>query len=442
MNITDGLKSGQFPVRVGGFSYNGYGAVTSVFYPDLMLYPLAMMVMTVLPLFILGLWEVIAGKWRHWPLLMLDTTLVFQNHMCTTLLCAALAMCTLLISVRKLIREKARLTAFALAAGATLMINLGTLFPFLMLYLNGVNTATDQFGFLENTVGLRELFLRDNGIGQLMWPGILAALCALMIESEKENRKKVGVLLAVTGMTVLLATLPVALCGGYGIAKLLHRTPRIALLTALTMGLIGVWPCVEGAIRREVVIEFGCGATPYVVYLEYQYTGTDVHNKRSREVLIQGDVQLTHYQKKRTKVSAQLYAAGDAQLTFLMFGFDGCCVELNGEKINWRRGGNNCLTIDVMAGTSGVLQIRYTGKAFWRIAKIASLLSAIGLGYMFGAGIKRAPRRSMNAKQRKMAVAKVVWLCCDDSADRCSVSDRCVGTTADLGGYALSSYVL
>ena len=42
-NLADGLGHGQFPVRLGGYSYNGYGAVTSVFYPDLFLYLPALM---------------------------------------------------------------------------------------------------------------------------------------------------------------------------------------------------------------------------------------------------------------------------------------------------------------------------------------------------------------------------------------------------------------
>lgn len=42
-NLADGLRHGQFPVRLGGYSYNGYGAVTSVFYPDLFLYLPALM---------------------------------------------------------------------------------------------------------------------------------------------------------------------------------------------------------------------------------------------------------------------------------------------------------------------------------------------------------------------------------------------------------------
>lgn len=42
-NLADSLFSGQFPARAGGYTYNGYGAVTSIFYPDHLLYPFALM---------------------------------------------------------------------------------------------------------------------------------------------------------------------------------------------------------------------------------------------------------------------------------------------------------------------------------------------------------------------------------------------------------------
>ena len=44
-NLADGLAGGQFPVRCGGWSYNGYGAVTSVFYSDFFLYPGALLLL-------------------------------------------------------------------------------------------------------------------------------------------------------------------------------------------------------------------------------------------------------------------------------------------------------------------------------------------------------------------------------------------------------------
>ena len=42
-NLADGLRTMQFPVRCGGYTYNGFGAVTSVFYPDILLYPFALL---------------------------------------------------------------------------------------------------------------------------------------------------------------------------------------------------------------------------------------------------------------------------------------------------------------------------------------------------------------------------------------------------------------
>ena len=45
LNLADGLKNGQFPVRMGGFAYDGYGGGMSVFYPDTFLYPFALMIL-------------------------------------------------------------------------------------------------------------------------------------------------------------------------------------------------------------------------------------------------------------------------------------------------------------------------------------------------------------------------------------------------------------
>ena len=42
-NLAQGLREGSFPVRVAGYTYRGYGAATSVFYPELFLYAPALM---------------------------------------------------------------------------------------------------------------------------------------------------------------------------------------------------------------------------------------------------------------------------------------------------------------------------------------------------------------------------------------------------------------
>ena len=42
-SIKEGLMTFQFPVRCSSFFYNGYGGIPSVFYPDLLIYPFAVM---------------------------------------------------------------------------------------------------------------------------------------------------------------------------------------------------------------------------------------------------------------------------------------------------------------------------------------------------------------------------------------------------------------
>jgi len=45
-NVVSALSEGQFPVRVGGYMYNGYGGAASIFYPDFCLYIPALLMMS------------------------------------------------------------------------------------------------------------------------------------------------------------------------------------------------------------------------------------------------------------------------------------------------------------------------------------------------------------------------------------------------------------
>jgi len=476
MNLADGIRSGQLHVRVGGFSYNGYGAATSVFYPDLLLYPLALLVlggasityiihlscfaisllsgwsmyasakrvlssrsaaccaamlyigsvyrlegmyrrymlgemlaMAVLPIFMLGLWEVIRGDSKRWPVLTLGATLIFQSHMCTTLLCAFFAVCVCVVFARQILRDRARLKAIALAISATLLLNLGTLIPFADLYLGGVNTPTQQFGFADAAYPLKDLILFNGRMGMVMWPAVFACLGALVIEKDAARRWQMLLLLGMGGVFSLLstklfpwqtvvdltgglieviqfpwrfltlATVLISLCGGYALSKLLPGTEKTAMLLTLALSLATIWPYVLDTATWGIGIPFGNGANPYLVYPEYQYEGTDVNDTRSKEAKIFGGIQMTRYEKDGTRVSAQIDAQEGGVITFPMFGFDGYEVRLNGQKAAWRRAENNRLAVDIPAGTQGKLEIRYAGKMLWNIADGISALTAAGL---------------------------------------------------------------
>lgn len=472
MNIADGLTAGQFPVRVGGFSYNGYGAATSVFYPDLLLYPFALMIlsgasmtyvihvlciavsllcgvtayfaakrlfhertaaacaailyvlsvyrmedmyerlmvgemlaMAFTPVFLIGLYEVIFGDRARWPLLTAGATLIFQSHMCTTLQCACLAAAACAVFARRIFREKGRIGAVLLACGTTLAINVGTLLPFAMFYGFGVTTPAMQYGFEEAALSAAKLLRPDGLIGLGMWLALLSAL--LMIGEEKDAEIRFAAkLTAAAGciaaaMTtelfpwsyvikltgglaeviqfpwrlLVIASIMLALCGGYGVSRVMGGRLKQAMLVTLALSVVAGMPYIDSVMDKKVGIEFGQGAKTYMVYPEYQYPGTDVNDTRSRDVIIEGGVEMAAYEKDGTRVRAQVKAEESGALTLPMFGFDGYEATLGGEEIAWTRGENNRLRVALPAGAEGELEIRYTGRGIWRIADAASFLS-------------------------------------------------------------------
>jgi len=476
MNLADGLTSGQFPVRCGGFSYNGYGAVTSVFYPDLLLYPLALMIMggaslsyvvnvagiavnalsaatmyaaakrllkdhnaalcaavlfvlstfriwiayesfmlgwllgmAFMPLFFVELWEIVRGDRRRWVNLALCATLVFQSHLLSVVLCAcaAVGMCLLFLPV--MIREK-RVLPLVKAIALALLLNAFMLLPMATTYLSGVNTPAVQFGFTEAALEVYEVFTPDGRVGLALLLGIAALLATEKKEAEDKKIRFAALAFAGAGaFCMLLSTrlIPwshvVKLTGG--LVEIIQFPWRVLALTAVFLSFAAGWgyvrffegkgakvvfcvlalaavcasPWMDYVFEEKGVLEFGRGANAYIITPEYQIEGTDAGATRSRDVIIEGDAVLTAYEKKGTRIEAQVDAAGDARLSMPLFGFDGYAAELNGQKIDWMRGENNRLAVDVPAGTQGTLRIWFEGKAIWRLTDAVSVVTAIML---------------------------------------------------------------
>ncbi|MBR5301224.1 MAG: hypothetical protein IKU38_00130 [Clostridia bacterium] len=473
-NLLDSLSSGQFPARVGGYSYNGYGAVTSVFYPDMLLYPFAlllylgasmayvlnmltltmnalaalsmyiaakrmfadwhagvfaaivyvccgfrldrlygsfmvgqMLAMAFVPLFILGLWEVFFGDKARWPMLVLGATLIFQSHMLTTMMCAGVAAAAFVCFGWRLIRER-RIGALALAGVMTVLVNLTTLVPLAMTYLSGVTTSVGTYGFISLTHEMVQMLGTDKELGLAMALGLAALVCADR-ETVGRARMHTAIVLAVLGAVCVflctdlfpwshvfaltnnffeilqfswrflaIATPALALCAGLGYACLLKKEGAKGMLAVLAVAILCATPIIEGALEKEIM-EYGLDGSPYMLTPEYQFEGTDLAATRSRQVITQGDVQLTGYEKNGTQIYAYVEAKDNGSLTFPLFGFDGYEVRLNGEKIDWARGENNRLAVALDAGMQGELSVRYGGHMIWRIADGISLLTLAGL---------------------------------------------------------------
>ncbi len=198
--VYQGLRAGEFPVRIGSVQMSGYGSLSAIMYPQLFLYPAALLrflrvslltcyklltmglnvgsallayyavkhvcgsektglaasflyafsayrlidvyqrgalgeslAMTFLPLILWGIYEVLWGNYRKWPLLALGVSAVLQSHVLSMEMCLVFLVAAVIL--RCLQRERGRLGPRILAgikaAALTILLNASFLIPFL-----------------------------------------------------------------------------------------------------------------------------------------------------------------------------------------------------------------------------------------------------------------------------------------------------------------------
>ena len=482
-NVVSALGEGQFPVRVGGSMYNGYGSATSIFYPDTCLYLAALMMlggatiqfalsamlialnavtaasayacgrrmfgsrtagtcasvlytlaayrltdlytrmalgeaaaMAVIPLFILGLWEVVFGDKRRWPMLVIGATAVFRTHMITTVLCAAGAAVLCAVCLVRMIRE-GRLSALLAALAATVLLNLYALVPLADCMLGGISMGTLSSSVSAGAMRLAELFAQNpqfpRDIGAALLIGTVVTAHGLIGKRTEDARTACALLLGGIAMALMatklfpwaalekrfggainflqfpwrllmFADIFLALACGYGVSQLSGdgRWQRAAALAVLAVSVLASSAQIQAYTVNDVHDDryWLSNSEMITAYGEYTLPGSDLaRTVTEHEVLTTGDAAVTAYEKKGTRVTAQVQAQQGGSVVLPVFGFDGYRAELNGQEIAWHLGENNRLTVDIPAGTSGELSIRYAGKALWRIADAVSLLTAAGL---------------------------------------------------------------
>lgn len=492
-NLADGLAAGQFPVRIGGFSYNGYGAITSVFYPDIFLYGPALLMnwgaslqyavnvffiavnaasawamyaaakrmfgdawaaacasvlytmsiyrvsdvftryafgemtaMVFLPLFILGLYEVVLGDRHRWVLLGVSAACIALSHMLSTLICAlaAAGMCVLFIV--KLVCER-RLTSILKAAALALALCAFQLVPFVMYSMQGIGAqelAKDPAFFALSPaqlflLGAGELSLdpRDTTlatfaleIGLPLLMGAALALYGAATAEKRDSKNSLAVLLTAAGAAfafmattlfpwshvrvltrglsdylqfpwrfLMMTAVLLALAGGYGCARFARGHGEQMVAAVLAVAALCALPTLTDEARNPEYIAFGETVSPNLQYTEYTLPGTQTVITLDPRVQVDGDAAVTDYRKESTTITAQVDAQTDAVLTLPLFGYDGYRAQVNGQETETGLSENNRLTVRLDAGTSGELRVWFAGKAVWRIADAVSLGTLLGL---------------------------------------------------------------
>ena len=492
-NLADGLAHGQLPVRAGGFAYNGYGAIMSVFYPDIFLYPFALMMnagasiqyavnlffimvnvasaasmyiaakrifkedwaavcasilytmsiyrisdvftryafgemtaMAVLPLFMLGLYEVVLGDKSSWKLLGVSAACIYLSHMLSTLICALTAVGFCALFIVKIVRER-RLAAIVKAALLAGTLCAFQLVPFIQYSLQGIGAQelAKDTGFYA--IAPAQLFLLGAGelgadpnditlstfaleIGLPLIVGVGLALYIAATAQEKEEKNGVALLLSAAGcLFALMATtlfpwsyahvltrglsdylqfpwrflmmtaVCFALAGGWGLAKFARGHGEQMAAAALCVAALCALPTLTDETRNPEYIAYGETVSAYLKYTEYTIPGTKIEPTVDRSPILEDGVTLTQYVKDGTEITAHVNAQAGGAVTLPLFGYDGYRAELNGEAIPWTLGENNRLMVQIPAGTQGELHVWFAGKLIWRAAEAVSLAAALGL---------------------------------------------------------------
>ena len=488
-NLADGLASGQFPVRVGGFSHNGYGAMISVFYPDAFLYPFALLInlgasaqfalngllvcvnlltawtmyasarrmfgsregaccaavlyqlstyrvydvytrcavgemlaMAFLPVFILGLYEVVLGDKARWRTLALGAAGVFLSHMLSTAICAALAAGVCLLFVVRIVRERRLLPlvkAAALAAGLCAF----QLVPLAMMSREGLGVSGMERVLTYFDLQPAQLFLNHVTIEEwwdehmiqysvtLGFPLVMAAgltVCSLAHDGLGRRGRTAllmlagGALFAFAGTNLfpwsyvsvatgglvdyiqfpwrllMLATAFFALAGGYGVVRFGQGQSRVMLALALCVGAVAVLPTLTQEARVTDIIDYGEIASPDLWVTDYLPEGTDMEKTADTAPHADG-AQITAYEKQGTAIDAHAVSEAGGSVSFPLFGLTGYRVTLSGEEVAWQRGENNRITVTLPAGTDADLAVRYVVPPLWRAADVVSLATVLAL---------------------------------------------------------------
>ena len=495
-NLADGLKTGRLPVRIGGFSYNGYGAITSVFYPDIFLYGPALLMnsgasmqyavnvffiavnaasawamymaakrmlgdewaavlssilytlsiyrisdvftryafgemtaMVFLPLFLLGLYEVVLGDKRRWMVLGVSAACIALSHMLSTLICAlaAAGMCVLFIV--RIVRER-RLGAILKAAVLALALCAFQLVPFVMYSMQGIGAqelAKDPAYFALSPaqlflLGAGELSLdpRDTTlstfaleIGLPLLLGAALALYGAATAEKKDDKNRLAVLLTAAGAAfafmattlfpwghvrvltrglsdylqfpwrfLMMTAVLLALAGGHGCVRFARGHGEQMAAAVLAVAALCALPTLTDEARNPEYIAFGETVSPNLQYTEYTLPGTQTAITLEQDVQVDGDAAVTEYRKESTTVTAQVDAQTDAVISLPLFGYDGYRATVDGREMETGLGENNRLTVRLHAGTSGELRVWFAGKTVWRIAdavSLGTLLALLGL---------------------------------------------------------------
>ena len=506
LNMVNAMRSGQFPVRVGAFMQNGYGAALSAFYPDLLLYLPACMVMLgatlvfsfhvlfiamhlisaltmwyaaaklfksetagvgasvlytlsqyrlmdiytrfavgealamcFLPLFALGLYEVLWGDKRRWKLLAVSASLICQSHLITTALCGVLAAGVSALSCVHVVRER-RVGAVCKAIAAALLLNAFFFAPMYTYSMQQVTTSFLMHDLAKDAISLAQIFYLPDLDGAvhdpqivadqigLGLPMLIAAAAALYaaVTHEKRDRMDVLVLLgcAAGAVFALMATnlfpwslasrltggvidyiqfpwrlltfasVCFAFAGGYALMRLEGERSAAMQLALLALCAVCALPVLSDETRKEEFIYDG--ALPHwdLRFADYALSNANLRALDVKDPIVSPGIDLQDFDKFGTQITAHVSARQDGTIVMPLYAFDGYAAQIAGRDIKIERNETDHMLLRLESGAEGALRIWFEGKAYWKVFDCVSVAAWLGMICLSLRDRKRAARAS------------------------------------------------
>lgn len=494
LNMVNALRSGQFPVRLGAFMQNGYGAALSAFYPDLFLYLPAILVMLgttlvysyhvlfilmhltsamtmwyaaeklfksetagvgasvlytlaqyrlmdiytrfavgeslamcFLPLFVLGMYEVLWGDKRRWKLLAVSASLICQSHLITTAFCGVMALGVGALSCVHVVKER-RVGAVCKAIVAALLLNAFFFAPMLTYSRQHVTTAFLMHNLSEDTISLAQIFFMPDldaavhdptvsagqiGLGLAMLLAAAAALYAAVTREKRERADVLALLFCASGAVFSLmstdlfpwgrmssltgglidyiqfpwrlltfASVCFAFAGGYALMRLTRDNGAVMRLAVLALCAVCAMPLLSDETRKAQFIYDG--ALPHwdLRFGDYALPNANLRALDSRDPVPSSGITVEDFDKFGTRITANVSAQQDGTIVMPLYAFDGYAASLDGQPIPIERNETDHMLISIKAGAQGQLEICFEGKAYWKVfdgVSLAALLAMVVL---------------------------------------------------------------
>ena len=128
------------------------------------------------------------------------------------------------------------------------------------------------------------------------------------------------------------------------------------------------------------------------INLDYRLPNMDESTLEDTQIAVSDGAEITDFQKDGTHIVANIATEQAASLTVPLFAFDGYEAKLDGQALDWTQDDRARLTVRLPENARGRLEIRYVGKAIWRVADAVSAATLIGLLLLMKKGEKTTCR--------------------------------------------------